>query len=117
MAEVPVTQRERSPVPDRARTGEEGGPLTVEQVRAQLAKHLNPDYVHLCHIDLMAGMLYVPLRLRLANSSFIESGARLAGLRVRYCEPEELRELRGTDTRVSACVSLPRSSRSSSGSQ
>ena len=106
MAEVPVTQRERSSVPDRTLTGEGGASLTVEQVRAQLAKHLNPDYVHLCHIDLMAGMLYVPLRLRLANSSFIESGARLAGLRVRYCEPEELRELRGSDTQAETRVSV-----------
>jgi len=38
MAEVPVTQRERSSVPERARPSEEGGSLTVEQVRAQLAK-------------------------------------------------------------------------------
>jgi len=95
MAEVPVTQRERPAVPDRARPGEEGGSLTVEQVRSQLAKYLNREYVQLCHVDLAGGMLYVPLRLRLANSSFIESAARMSGLRVRYCEPEELRELRG----------------------
>ena len=52
MAEVPVDPRERNPVRDRSRTGEESGPLTVEQVRAQLAKYLNPEYAHLCHIDL-----------------------------------------------------------------
>ena len=96
MAEVPVDPRERNPVRDRSRTGEESGPLTVEQVRAQLAKYLNPEYAHLCHIDLAGGMLYAPLRLRLANSSFIESAARMSGLRVRYCEPEELRAQRGT---------------------
>lgn len=85
---------------------EEAGALTVEQVRAQLAKYLNAEYVHLCHVDIAAGMLYVPLRLRLANSSFIESGARTSGLRVRYCEPEELRELRGTAASAETHVSV-----------
>jgi hypothetical protein len=111
MAEVPVTQRERSPVADRVRTGEEGGSLTVEQVRAHLAKYVKPEYVQLCHVDLAGAMLYVPLRLRLANSSFIESAARMSGLRVRYCEPEELRELRGTDAQIGTHVKAASSGR------
>ena len=117
MEETAVARRDRSQVRDRSLTGEEavavtdGRAATVEQVRTQLAKYLNPEYVHLCHVDLALGMLYVPLRLRLANSSFIESAARMSGLRVRYCEPEELRELRGASAPAEARVSVAASGR------
>ncbi len=71
-------------------------PRTEDWVRSKLERYLPPEYANLCHIALDEGQLYAPKRLHISNGSFIESAARVCGLRVKYCEPEELLALRGS---------------------
>jgi type II secretory ATPase GspE/PulE/Tfp pilus assembly ATPase PilB-like protein len=66
-----------------------------EWVQARLARFLSSDYASLCHVVLDKGLLYAPKRLHISHGSFIESAARVCGLKVEYCEPEELHKMRG----------------------
>ncbi len=67
-----------------------------EWIRSKLSTYLDPEYANLCHVALEDRLLYVPKRLHLSKGSFVESAARVCGLSVRYCEPEELLALRGS---------------------
>lgn len=75
-----------------------------EWVRSKLENYLPPEYANLCHVALEERLLYAPKRLHISNGSFIESAARVCGLKVKYCEPEELLKLRGNGRAVSALV-------------
>ncbi len=79
-----------------------------EWVRARLGTYLSPEYANLCHVALEEKLLYAPRRLHISNGSFIESAARVCGLKVRYCEPEELLTLRGNGRAVSARLNVPK---------
>lgn len=82
-----------------AETSSAQEPRTEEWVRSQLARYLDPEKADLCHPALAEGLLYAPKRLRLTVGSFIESAARVSGLRVQYCEPDELLALRAKGRR------------------
>ncbi len=79
-----------------------------EWVRSKLETYLAPEYANLCHVALEEKLLYAPKRLHISNGSFIESAARVCGLKVKYCEPEELLKLRGNGRAVSARAKTPK---------
>ncbi|EQD47850.1 type IV secretion apparatus, ATPase component, partial [mine drainage metagenome] len=79
-----------------------------EWVRSKLETYLVPEYANLCHVALDDRLLYAPKRLHISNGSFIESAARVCGLKVKYCEPEELLKLRGNGRAVKSRVTTPK---------
>ncbi|MDA8348417.1 MAG: ATPase, T2SS/T4P/T4SS family [Pseudomonadota bacterium] len=75
-----------------------------EWIRSKLSTYLDPEYANLCHVALAERLLYAPKRLHISKGSFIESAAKVCGLAVRYCEPEELLALRGNGRVVNVKV-------------
>ena len=79
---------------------------SAEWIQARLDRYLSAEYASLCHAVVEEGLLYAPKRLHISHGSFIESAARVCGLKVMYCEPEELLKMRGEarESKVRAIV-------------